>query len=350
MKKGMNLTCFWIFCMLFVSCEIEDDFGNTDDIPLKSAISLSVDASWIYWIDEENIIYWQSGSFDIGRVNIQTKATTPLYTLKNLNPNEYYSAMLALTSQNNLLTVIAGNNGTPYNTTLCLVNLETDEITRLPGAFEFTGTKNFVLDDTHLAYASPHDGVIDILLYDLNTGEIDFVGPGVPIVFSPDGTSLLCEDYSSGTYLYNLNSKTQGPAPVSLSYNYNPQVRWNDQGITEANISYYQTGIIEVHNLTTNTSVTRTSVISPDNIYLSPSGHRLIHSNASCPSPYLKFCPDQGSKIAILMADIPSNDDLELFDEKVSTGFQISIEQLEFSPDENRIAFIRNGRLLVSPD
>jgi hypothetical protein len=50
------------------------------------------------------------------------------------------------------------------------------------------------------------------------------------------------------------------------------------------------------------------------------------------------------------MADIPSNDDIELFAEKVSIETQIYIDQLEFSPDENNIAFLQNGQLFISPD
>jgi hypothetical protein len=337
--------------MVFFSCEIEDDFGHSDDTSFKSAIFLSVNASWIQWLDEENIIYWEGGSLEIKRVNAKTKASISLYTLKGLEPYEDFITALYFTDQNKLLTLIVRSDGTQYSTSLCLVNLGTDEITRLPGTVEFTGRNYFVINDTHLAYASPHDGVTDILLYDLNTGDIVFVGPGVPVALSPDGTSLLCQnDYS--TYLYNLNSNTQGPAPVALAYYYyNTQVRWNEEGITEVNVvSNYPTVRIEVHNLTKNTFLTRSSVIASDKIYLSPSGHKIIHSNASCLSPYLKSCPTQEGRIALFMADIPSNDDIELFAEKVSIETQIYIDQLEFSPDENNIAFLQNGQLFISPD
>jgi hypothetical protein len=74
--------------MLFFSCEIEDDFGHTDDTPFKSAIFLSVNASWIQWLDDENIIYREGGSFDIKRVNVKTKTSTSLSTLMAWNPTK----------------------------------------------------------------------------------------------------------------------------------------------------------------------------------------------------------------------------------------------------------------------
>lgn len=193
--------------------------------------------------------------------------------------------------------------------------------------------------------------IIETWVFDPSTSASSFVGPGYPVTFSPEGTKLLCHDYSSGTYLYDVNEKKQETTPFTLSNVFNNKVRWNEEGVIEGYIlNNYPTSTIQVHNLTNNTFKTRSTTFNSPYLYLSPSGKKFIDGELSCLSPYLEACPGHENKITLYMVDVNSNEETELLADKLnqSQGQQFFIENLDFSPNESTIAFTQTATLYVS--
>lgn len=359
MKKKHTIFLALLMVSLIVSCEIDDDFGEYGSVSFNPAVSYATGATLGDWKDNDNVLFWVYSHQSISALNISSGTIATFYPLPNLNANETFKGLFLYIAPDFLATVNDeyDNITAQYKTNLYITDLTNNQTTRLTENLDlntYFDIDNPIIKSSSslLTYAVRNESnSVETWLYDPVSSDVIFVGPGYPVTFSPGGDKLLCHDYSSGTYIYNVIEKNQEAAPFALSYVFNNEVRWNESGVVEGYVlTNYPVNSIQIHNLTTNHLYTRSTTFNTSHIYLSPSGERFIDGSLSCISPYLKTCPGQDSRIAMYMVDIKTNGETELLSDRLYPGEQqqFFIEKLEFSPDESKIAFTQLGTFYIS--
>lgn len=343
------------FCLL-LSCEIEDDFGETADIEVNEPIMLSPNVDWISWIDNETILCSTFPYSEIRAVKTTDNTSSSYYQLPLLAENENYAGVFHYLSPEKIVALVGwqSDDGMEYKTSLYMIETITNNLTLIAGNVTLSNHEiRYMINYNSelLAYSVLNENyTLETWIYDVNTASSIFVGPGSPLAFSPDGSQLLSNDYSIGSYFYDIDQNIQSPTPIFLQ-NYNSKIRWNEYGILEVYISSddYITYTLTIQNHTTNTRINRAITYSTADVFISASGTQVIQGQISCLSPYFKLCPNQDSKVELFRVSTQSNDYVELMELRVNSGTSFSIDKLEFSPDETNVAFITNAQLFTNP-
>lgn len=334
-----------VSAFLVTGCEIDDPYASYTFTP-KSPTQISYgNYYWADWLDNETILLWFTGS-EIRQYNITTKTESVFYTLEELPTTDYYSNPVLL-NENKLLLMTLSKQTTDawgniiQNTYLHITNFETSEARTLDIPIAY-GT--IVSAFPNIAYLSYNEyGMQETLIYNYETDEYKNIGPGYPVAFSPDGEELLYfNTYDYLHYLYNLTEDSQTQFSYSVETNSGTtQVYWTDAGIFEFKYAYQENGqVITLRDVFTNSILLSRPTITIG-LHPSPSATSFLFGEVHCQSPYVQYC-SEGTYVSLKIAST-AGPDRELMTEVAYSGNSILITQARFSPNEEKIVFIRSN-------
>lgn len=325
---------------LFVSCEIEDDFGKPD---LSEDLGVFLYSGGnpinkLLWSEGTNEILIATNLF-ITAIDIDTHAKRSI---------EFNNAfMLGVSSW------LSGNTiyYIDYDARLSSFNLANknvhesfvDSVSIPYGGIPFTG-RHFAF----VKWKAPDEYQPLIYLYDLQDEKEIFIAPGDPITFSQDGLKLLFEkpdEYGNKNYYY-YDIATQEILPLSIidpSPYYDKVIRWPLAGILFFYLDDHSAFSIRLDNLTTTSSIGVWESNPPlSSSRISPSGDKMIISSEGCANPYAYGTCEQ-LKETYSLVNIGDNSVVE-----IANGNYLGLDQILFLPGEHGIAYSNANKVYLA--
>lgn len=339
-----NIQILVVSVFFVTGCEIDDPYASYTFTPKSPTQILNGNFYWADWLDNETILLWFTGS-EIRQYNITTKTESTFYTLEELPTKDYYSNPVLLNENNLLLMTLSKQTTDPWgnliqNTYLHITNFETSEARTLDIPIAY-GT--IVSAFPNIAYPSYNEyGMQETLIYNYETEEYKNIGPGYPVAFSPDGEELLYFNANEYThYIHNLTEGSNTQFSYYVDSNGIAQIYWTDAGIFEFRDTYQENGqVITLRNVLTNSILLSRPTITIG-LHPSPSATSFLFGEVHCQSPYVQYC-SEGTYVSLKIAST-AGPDRELMTEAAYYESSILITKAKFSPNEEKIVFIRSN-------
>lgn len=338
-----NIQLLLVSILFITGCEINDPYASYTFTP-KSPIQISnSNFYWADWLDNETILLWFTGR-EIRKYNVTTKTESAFYTLEEQPTTDYYSNPILLHENNTLLMTVSKQTTDSWGNTiqidfLHITNFETGESRTLSKPLAYGA---IVSNFPHIGFVSNNEnGIYETLIYDYETDEYINIGPGYPVAFSPNGEELLYFNANEYThYTHNLTEGSNTQFSYYIDSNGIVQIYWTDAGIFEFRDTYQENGqVITLRNVLTNSILLSRPTIAIG-LHPSPSATSFLFGEVHCQSPYLQYC--SGETYISLKIASTTEADKEVMTEVAYYDNSILITKARFSPNEEKIVFIRS--------
>ena len=341
LPEGLSriLPTLWLVCLLFSSCDIEDDAGKPDDSASLGTLIYTAQhgiINNILWSEQGNQIITIGSSITV--IDTETKKS------KQLNVNNFGGYEVSWVTANTLY-YLDYNAATllEYNVHLSSVDLISglqnqsliDSVVQYYDVVPFS-SKYFAFNKLNKYDPSNQPY---LYLYDLETRIEELITTGNPIAFSPDGQDLLFSKNDPNTftrrfYSHSAQTKVTTALHIQDPNGYFPVIKWTTEGILHYYMDYSYR--LMVFNNTTNTVVGDwESLAFPNHGLISQSGKKMITYKERCADVSSPNNCASSIKQHYYMLDIMNRTEVQTI-----YGSGLYPLKFVFSPDEKSVVYM----------